>query len=84
MSKITVEVEVSSELFSWFEEYCDDGLLNLDEELAAVVQAYIEQQIEESDEDLEPRVRLLKETDDDEDLDDEDELEEGFYDEAEQ
>ena len=47
MGKIKIDLEIDAELFQWFEEYCEDGLLDLDEELSALVAQYIQEQLEE-------------------------------------
>ena len=50
MSKISVGLELDKELASWFEEYCEDGLLSIDEELSAILEGHIETQLEEAGE----------------------------------
>ena len=47
MGKISIDLEIDTELFQWFEDYCEGGLLDLDEELSAVVGNFIQEQIEE-------------------------------------
>jgi hypothetical protein len=70
--KVTVELEINSDLMKWFEEYCRDGLLELDEELSAVVGQYISEQIEEAGDivDLTPFDEDEEELDDYSDFDD--------------
>ncbi|MBW7877498.1 MAG: hypothetical protein H3C47_16090 [Candidatus Cloacimonetes bacterium] len=70
--KVTVELEINSDLMKWFEEYCRDGLLELDEELSAVVAQYISEQIEEAGDivDLTPFDEDEEELDDYSDFDD--------------
>jgi len=72
--KVTVELEINSELMRWFEEYCRDGLLDLDEELAAVVTQFIAEQIEEAGDiaELTPFEEDEEELEDYGDYDDED------------
>ncbi len=69
---MTVELEINSDLMKWFEEYCRDGLLELDEELSAVVGQYISEQIEEAGDivDLTPFDEDEEELDDYSDFDD--------------
>ena len=50
MSKISVGLELDKELARWFEEYCEDGLLSIDEELSAILEGHIETQLEEAGE----------------------------------
>jgi hypothetical protein len=45
---VTVELELESELFQWFEEYCRDGLLEIDEELVAVAEQFMREQIDDA------------------------------------
>ena len=50
MSKISVGLELDKELATWFEGYCEDGLLSIDEELSAILEGHIETQLEEAGE----------------------------------
>tara|TARA_Y100000589_G_scaffold181046_1_gene171412 strand:- start:325 stop:573 length:249 start_codon:yes stop_codon:yes gene_type:complete len=47
VSKISIGVELDKDLATWFEEYCEDGLLSIDEELSAILEGHIESQLEE-------------------------------------
>ena len=70
MSKITLSFEVETELLQWFEEYCEDGLLNIEEELSAVVGQFLEDQIDESGVKLDDKMDFAEEVDDEEEEDD--------------
>jgi hypothetical protein len=46
--RATVELQLDSELLKWFEEYCRDGGLEIDDELVAIVEQYMDEQVEEA------------------------------------
>lgn len=76
MSKISIGLDLDKGLASWFEEYCEDGLLSIDEELSAILESHIESQLEEAGDIQEPLM-----ADDDEILEDLDGLEEELFEE---
>ena len=76
VSKISVGLELDKDLAAWFEEYCEDGLLSIDEELSAIIEGHIESQLEEAGE-VEKPILL----DEDEILEDLDGLEEELFEE---
>lgn len=76
MGKINIDLEIESELFQWFEEYCEDGLLDLDEELCAVIENFIQDQLDEEGAALETE-QVFEDPDSIEDA--EDDFEEDFY-----
>ena len=76
MSKISIGLDLDKGLASWFEEYCEDGLLSIDEELSAILESHIEAQLEEAGDIQEPLM-----ADDDEILEDLDGLEEELFEE---
>jgi len=71
MGKINIDLEIETELFQWFEEYCEDGLLDLDEELSALVETFIQDQLEEEGSSMETETVF-------EDADSLDEIEDEF------
>ena len=73
MGKISIDLEIDTELIQWFEDYCEGGLLDLDEELNAVVGNFIQEQIEEVGVAVEPEPAF-------EDPEVLDEFEEGYED----
>lgn len=46
--RVTLELQLDSDLLRWFEGYCLDGGLEIDEELIAIVEQYMNEQIEEA------------------------------------
>ena len=76
MAKLNIDLEIESELFQWFEEYCEDGLLDLDEELCAVIENFIQDQLDEEGAALETE-QVFEDPDSIEDA--EDDFEEDFY-----
>ena len=76
MSKISIGLELDKDLATWFEEYCEDGLLSIDEELSAILESHIESQLEEAGE-VEKPILL----DEEEILEDLDGLEEELFEE---
>lgn len=76
MSKISISLDLDKGLAAWFEEYCEDGLLSIDEELSAIVESHIESQIDEAGDIQEPLM-----VDEDEILEDLDGLEEDLFEE---
>lgn len=45
---ISIELEIDGDLMKWFEEYCQDGLMDLDEEVQAVLIQFMQEQIDEA------------------------------------
>ncbi len=64
--KINIELELDADLFRWFEEYCADGLLEIDEELSTVAAQYIDEQLEEAGDPAEDRIGFDEEEDSEE------------------
>lgn len=72
MSMISVEFGIDQQLMEWFEEYCEDGMMDIHEEMNAIADAFLEEQIADIDTDgfvnfeediIEEDLDLLEETD---------------------
>jgi uncharacterized protein YqeY len=46
--KTAIELEIESELYNWFDEYCRDGLMEMEDELVAVVEQYMQEHIDDA------------------------------------
>ncbi len=71
MSKIPIGLELDEKLYGWFEAYCEDGLLDMDEELSALVAQFVQEQLDEAGQAVVPQLYSseMEEMDNDEDGD---------------
>ncbi|MCJ8346760.1 hypothetical protein MJH12_14555 [bacterium] len=72
MSMINVEFSINSGSLEWFEEYCEDAMLDIHEEMNAIADAFLDEQISDVDREvfvsfeedvIEEDIDLLEETD---------------------
>ena len=78
MKKIPIGMELDEKLYKWFEAYCEDGLMDLDEELSALVAHFMQEQLEDEGQSIEPQL-YVAEGDDADDSEDNEYSDEYFH-----
>lgn len=72
MSMISIEFNINQGLMEWFETYCEDAMLDIHDEMNAIADVFLDEQIADIDTDsfvnleedvIEEDIDLLEETD---------------------